>query len=44
MRPSAADPFENAIRAMVKSRMVRGHVEVRDRPAVQLPARAMRRR
>jgi uncharacterized protein (TIGR00255 family) len=27
--PSAADPFENAIRTMVKSRMVRGHVEVR---------------
>jgi len=27
--PSAADPFENAIRGMVKTRMVRGHVEVR---------------
>lgn len=27
--PSAADPFENAIRAAVKARMVRGHVEVR---------------
>jgi uncharacterized protein (TIGR00255 family) len=27
--PSAADEFENAIRAMVKARMVRGHVEVR---------------
>ncbi len=27
--PTAADPFENAIRAMVKSRLVRGHVEVR---------------
>ena len=27
--PSAADEFENAIRAMVKSRLVRGHVEVR---------------
>jgi uncharacterized protein (TIGR00255 family) len=27
--PSAADPMENAIRAMVKSRLVRGHVEVR---------------
>src|SRR5438552_5873258 len=27
--PSAADPFENAIRAMVKSRLTRGHVEVR---------------
>ena len=27
--PSAADPFENAVRALVKSRLVRGHVEVR---------------
>ena len=27
--PSAADEFENAVRAVVKSRMVRGHVEVR---------------
>jgi uncharacterized protein (TIGR00255 family) len=27
--PSAADEFENAIRAMVKGRLVRGHVEVR---------------
>ncbi len=27
--PSVADPFENAIRALVKSRLVRGHVEVR---------------
>jgi uncharacterized protein (TIGR00255 family) len=27
--PSAADPFENAVRAMVKQRLVRGHVEVR---------------
>jgi len=27
--PSAADEFENAVRAIVKSRMVRGHVEVR---------------
>lgn len=27
--PSAADEFENAVRAMVKARMVRGHVEVR---------------
>jgi uncharacterized protein (TIGR00255 family) len=27
--PSAADEFENAIRSMVKGRMVRGHVEVR---------------
>ncbi len=34
--PSAADPFENAIRAMVKSRIARGHVEVR----VSLPQAA----
>jgi uncharacterized protein (TIGR00255 family) len=27
--PDAADPFENSIRAMIKSRMIRGHVEVR---------------
>jgi uncharacterized protein (TIGR00255 family) len=27
--PSAADEFENAIRALVKARVVRGHVEVR---------------
>lgn len=27
--PSAADPFENAVRALVKQRLVRGHVEVR---------------
>jgi uncharacterized protein (TIGR00255 family) len=27
--PSAADSFENAIRAMVKTRVTRGHVEVR---------------
>ena len=27
--PSAADPFENAVRALVKSRVSRGHVEVR---------------
>jgi uncharacterized protein (TIGR00255 family) len=27
--PSAADPFENAVRALVKSRLARGHVEVR---------------
>jgi uncharacterized protein (TIGR00255 family) len=27
--PSAADEFENAIRALVKARLVRGHVEVR---------------
>jgi uncharacterized protein (TIGR00255 family) len=27
--PSAADEFENAIRALVKTRLVRGHVEVR---------------
>jgi uncharacterized protein (TIGR00255 family) len=32
--PSAADPLENAIRAMVKTRLVRGHVEVR----ISLPA------
>ena len=32
--PSAADEFENAIRSMVKSRLVRGHVEVR----IALPA------
>jgi uncharacterized protein (TIGR00255 family) len=32
--PSAVDPFENAIRAAVKSRVARGHVEVR----VALPA------
>ena len=40
--PSAADPFETAIRALVKSRLVRGHVEVR----VSFPqalGRAMRR-
>jgi uncharacterized protein (TIGR00255 family) len=27
--PAAADPFENAIRAMIKSRLARGHVDVR---------------
>src|SRR5436190_17288960 len=27
--PTAADPFENAIRAVVKGRVSRGHVEVR---------------
>jgi uncharacterized protein (TIGR00255 family) len=27
--PTAADPFENAMRTMVKSRLVRGHVEIR---------------
>src|SRR5580704_3315878 len=27
--PTAADEFENAIRGMVKARLVRGHVEVR---------------
>jgi len=27
--PPGADPFENAIRSLVKSRMIRGHVEVR---------------
>ena len=34
--PSAADPFENAIRSLVKSRVTRGHVEVR----IALPASA----
>ncbi len=32
--PSAADPFENAVRGLVKSRLTRGHVEVR----IALPA------
>jgi uncharacterized protein (TIGR00255 family) len=27
--PSVADPFENALRALIKSRLARGHVEVR---------------
>jgi uncharacterized protein (TIGR00255 family) len=27
--PSAADQYENAIRALIKSRLIRGHVEVR---------------
>ena len=27
--PTAADPYENAVRSLVKSRLVRGHVEVR---------------
>src|SRR5437016_6914850 len=27
--PTAADPFENAIRAVIKGRISRGHVEVR---------------
>jgi uncharacterized protein (TIGR00255 family) len=27
--PSVADPFENAVRTLVKSRLARGHVEVR---------------
>ncbi len=27
--PSSADPFENAVRALVKSRLARGHVDVR---------------
>src|SRR5438067_3564029 len=27
--PTAADPFENAIRAVIKGRVSRGHVEVR---------------
>jgi uncharacterized protein (TIGR00255 family) len=34
--PSAADPFENAVRGLVKSRLIRGHVEVR----IVLPASA----
>jgi uncharacterized protein YicC (UPF0701 family) len=32
--PSAADPFENAVRGLVKNRLTRGHVEVR----IALPA------
>jgi len=35
--PSAVDPFENAIRSMVKSRLLRGHFEVR----VALPSNAV---
>jgi uncharacterized protein (TIGR00255 family) len=35
--PSAADPFENAVRTLVKSRLARGHVEVR----IALPAGAL---
>jgi uncharacterized protein (TIGR00255 family) len=35
--PSAADPFENAVRALVKSRLARGHVEVR----IAFPAGAL---
>jgi uncharacterized protein (TIGR00255 family) len=35
--PSVADPFENAVRGLVKSRLVRGHVEVR----ITLPAAAL---
>jgi len=35
--PSAADEFENAIRSMVKGRLVRGHVEVR----ISLPSNGM---
>src|SRR5690242_17742700 len=27
--PSVADPFENAVRALVKGRLARGHVDVR---------------
>jgi uncharacterized protein (TIGR00255 family) len=34
--PAAADPFENAVRTMVKNRLSRGHVEVR----IALPASA----
>src|SRR5689334_18791054 len=32
--PSVVDPFENAVRGLVKSRLARGHVEVR----IALPA------
>lgn len=35
--PSVTDPFENAVRSLVKSRLVRGHVEVR----IALPPGAM---
>jgi uncharacterized protein (TIGR00255 family) len=35
--PSLADPFENAVRALVKSRLARGHVDVR----VVLPSGAV---
>ena len=35
--PSAADSFENAVRALVKSRLARGHVEVR----IALPSSAV---
>ena len=35
--PSVADPFENAVRALVKSRLARGHVEVR----ISLPPAAV---
>jgi len=35
--PSAADPFENAVRTLVKGRLARGHVEVR----IILPRSAM---
>jgi len=35
--PSAADPFENAVRGLVKSRLARGHAEVR----IALPAAAL---
>ena len=35
--PSAADLFENAVRSLVKSRLTRGHVEVR----IALPAGAL---
>jgi uncharacterized protein (TIGR00255 family) len=35
--PSSADEFENAVRAMVKGRVVRGHVEVR----ISLPSGGM---
>src|SRR5689334_3479076 len=36
--PSAADPFENAVRALVKARLARGHVEVR----ISLPPAAVK--
>jgi uncharacterized protein (TIGR00255 family) len=35
--PSAADSFENAVRGLIKSRLTRGHVEVR----IALPAGAL---
>lgn len=35
--PSAADPFENAVRSLVKTRLARGHVDVR----ISIPPRAV---